>query len=129
MIKSSLFNKSGRKSSFLKLLSDYIATSEVKLPPVSVSTIWNSSYKVALYHVTRIQLYEGFYKAKKAQGVAVEWIIKMVTHKTIYSEIRVQLYFIKENCLRLMAVLTSLEAKDLPLACTVYNTLEDLRLY
>ena len=28
-----------------------------------------------------------------------------------------------------MAVLTSLEAKDLPLACTVYNTLEDLRAY
>ena len=28
-----------------------------------------------------------------------------------------------------MAVLTSLEAKVLPLACTVYNTLEDLRSY
>ena len=53
----------------------------------------------------------------------------MVTHKTIYPEIRLQLYFIKENCQRLMAVLTSLEAKDVPLACTVYNTLEDLRSY
>ena len=28
-----------------------------------------------------------------------------------------------------MAVLTSLEAKELPLACTVYNTLEDFGLY
>ena len=53
----------------------------------------------------------------------------MVTHKTIYPEIRLQFYFIKENCQRLTAVLTSLEAKELPLACTVYNTLEDLRSY
>ena len=28
-----------------------------------------------------------------------------------------------------MAVLTSFEAKEHPLACTVYNTLEDLRSY
>ena len=129
MIKSSLFKKPGRKSRFLKFLGDYIATSAVKLPPVPVSTRWNSWYKAASYHATRIQLYEAFYKAEKAQGVAVERIIEMVTHKTIYPEIRLQLYFIKENCQRLMAVLTSLEAKELPLACTVYNTLEDFGLY
>ena len=123
------FKKPGRKSRFLKFLGDYIAASEVKLPPVPVSIRWNSWYKAAVYHATRIQLYEGFYKAEKTQGVAVERIIKMVTHKTIYPEIRLQLYFIKENCQRLMAVLTSLEAKDVPLACTVYNTLEDLRSY
>ena len=60
--------------------------------------------------------------------MAVERIIELVTHKTIYPEISLQLYFIKENCQRLMMVLTSLEAKG-PLACTVYNTLEDLRSY
>ena len=79
--------------------------------------------------MTQIQLDEGFYKAKKAQGVTVDRIIEMVTHKTLYPEIRLQLYFFKENCERLMAVLTSLEAKDLPLACTVYNTHGDLRAY
>ena len=67
-------------------------------------------------------------EAVKAQGMAVEQIIEMVTHKTIYPEIRLQLYFIKEYCQRLMPVLTSLQA-NLPLACTVYNTPEGLRLY
>ena len=61
--------------------------------------------------------------------MAVERIIELVTHKTIYPEISLQLYFVKENCQRLMMVLTSLEAKGSPLACTVYNTLEGLRSY
>ena len=61
--------------------------------------------------------------------MAVERIIELVTHKTIYRELCLQLYFIKENCQRLMTVLTSLEVKGSPLACTVYNLLEDLRLY
>ena len=52
-----------------------------------------------------------------------------MTHKTIYPEICLQLYFIKENCQCLITVLTSLEAKASPLACTVYNLLEDLRSY
>ena len=127
-IKSSLFKKPGRKSRFLKFLADFIASSDVKLPPVPVSSRWNSWFQAASYHATRIHLYEGFYKAEKAQGMAVERIIELVTHKTIYPEISLQLYFIKENCQRLMMVLTSLEAKG-PLACTVYNTLEDLRSY
>ena len=37
LILSSLFKKPGRKSRFLKFLADYIATSEVKFPPVPVS--------------------------------------------------------------------------------------------
>ena len=44
--------------------------------------------------------------------MAVERIVELVTHKTIYHEISLQLYFIKENCQRLIAVLTSLEAKE-----------------
>ena len=61
--------------------------------------------------------------------MAVECVIQLVTHRTIYSEISLQLYFLKENCQRLMNVLTSLEAHDTPLAYSVFNTLEDLRLY
>ena len=68
-------------------------------------------------------------KAEKGQGMAVERIVELVTHKTIYHEISLQLYFIKENCQRLIAILTSLEAKEAPLACTLYNLLEDLRSY
>lgn len=40
-----------------------------------------------------------------------------------------QLYFLKENCQRLMNVLTALEARDTPLACSVFNMMEDLRSY
>lgn len=61
--------------------------------------------------------------------MAVERITELVTHKTIYTEICLQLYFIKENYQRLMDVLTSLQAKETPLACTVYNLLEDLHSY
>ena len=35
----------------------------------------------------------------------------------------------KENCQRLMNVLTALEARDTPLACSVFNMMEDLRSY
>lgn len=86
-------------------------------------------FVVWMYHATRIHLYEGFYKAEKGQGMAVERITELVTHKTIYTEICLQLYFIKENYQRLMDVLTSLQAKETPLACTVYNLLEDLHSY
>ena len=38
MIKPSLFKKPGRKRCLLEFLADYIATSEVKLPPVPVGS-------------------------------------------------------------------------------------------
>ena len=61
MIKSSLFKKPGRKSRYLKYLSDFIAAGDVKLPPVPVSTRWNSWFSTVIYHATRVHLYEGFY--------------------------------------------------------------------
>ena len=61
--------------------------------------------------------------------MAVERIIELVTHRTLYPEIQIQLHFIKENCYRLMYCLTSLEASNTPLGCSVFNTLEDLRSY
>ena len=61
--------------------------------------------------------------------MAVEHIVELVSHKTIYPEIFMQLKFIKENCQRLMAVTTALEEKHQPLAPTVFNLVEDLRLY
>ena len=62
------------------------------------------------------------------QGVTVERIIELVTHRTLYPEIQTQLHFIKENCYRLMNCLTSLEASNTPLACSVFN-IEDQRSY
>ena len=40
---------------------------------------------------------EGFYKSEKGKGMAIERITELLTHKTIYPEIFVQLQFIKEN--------------------------------
>ena len=129
MIKSFLFKKPGRKCRFLKYLSDFIPSSDVKLPPVPVSTRWNSWFEAAIYHATRVHIYEGFYKQEKSVGMAVERIIELLTHKEIYPEIVLQLFFIKENCQRLMNVLTALEEKKIPLACKVFNLLEDLVVY
>ena len=129
MIKSSLFKKPGRKSRYLAYLSEYIATADVKLPPVPVSSRWNSWFETVKYHATRVHLYEGFYKAEKGVGMAVQHIIELLSHKTLYPEITLQLYFLSENCLRLMIVLTALEENTAPLTCKVFNYLEDLRLY
>lgn len=96
MIKSSHYKKPGRKCRLLKYMRDFL--SDVKLPPVPVSTRWNSWFEAAIYHATRIHLYEGFYKVEKGQGMAVEQIVQLVTHKTIYPELCLQLYLIKENC-------------------------------
>ena len=104
----------------------FIATSEVKLPPIPVSTRWNSWFEAVTYHATRVHLYEGFYKTEKGNGMAVQRIIELLGHKTIYPEIVLQLYFIKENCQHLMTVLTALEGNNTPLAC---NYPEDLRMY
>ena len=64
MVKSSLFKKPGRKSRYLKYSNDFIASSEVKLPPVPVSSHWNSWFEAVCYHATRVHLYEGFFKAE-----------------------------------------------------------------
>ena len=68
-IKSSFFKKPGRKARFLSFLSDTIAAADVKLPPVPVSTRWNSWFEAALYHSSRVHTYEGFYKAEKGNLV------------------------------------------------------------
>ena len=59
----------------------------------------------------------------------MERIVELVSHKTLYPEICMQLQFIKENCGRLMQVITILEGRKEPLAPTVYNLLEDLLSY
>ena len=59
-IKSSLFKKPSQKSRYLKYLNDFIANSEIKLPPVPVSSRWNSWFEIAMYHATRLHLYEDF---------------------------------------------------------------------
>ena len=69
MIKSSFFKKPGRKSRFLDYLKDTISPSAVKLPPVPVSTRWNSWFEAAVYHASRVHIYEGFYKAEKSKCI------------------------------------------------------------
>lgn len=65
MIKSSLYKKPGRKARFLSFLSETIAPTDVKLPPVPVSTRWNSWFNAASYHSHRVHVYQGFYTAEK----------------------------------------------------------------
>ena len=60
------------KNHFIQFLTDFIASADVKLPPVSISSRWNSWFEAASYHATRIHLYEGFFKAKKHR----EWQLK-----------------------------------------------------
>ena len=71
MIKSSFFKKPGRKSRFLIFLKDTISPTDVKLPPVPVSTRWNSWFEAAVYHATRVHTYEGFFKAEKSKVFVV----------------------------------------------------------
>ena len=129
MIKSSLYKKPGRKSRLLQFLADFISSTDVKLPPVPVSTRWNSWFSSVAYHATRVHLYEGFFKAEASKGMAVECIIELVTHKELYPEICLHLYFIQEKCQRIACALTSLEMKKVPLACSVFNLTGDLRAY
>lgn len=60
-------------------LSDFIASTEVKLPPIPVSTRWNSWFEAVTYHATRVHVYEGFYKAEKGSGMAVQRIIELLS--------------------------------------------------
>ena len=82
-----------------------------------------------MFYATRVHLYEGFHRAGKEVGMVVECIIELVSHKTIYPEITLQLYSIKENCQRLMTVLTAFGEKETPLACKAFNYLEELKMY
>ena len=94
-----------------------------------MSTRWNSWFSSVASHATGAHLYEGFFKAEASKGMAVERIIELVTHKEWYPEICLHLYFIQENCQRIASALTSLEMKKVPLACSVFNLMEDLRAY
>jgi hypothetical protein len=67
-----------------------------------------------------------FFSAESSQGVAVERIIELVTHKEIYPEILLQVHFIYENCSRVIYSLTQLEASKLPIVVIAYNIIADL---
>lgn len=129
MVKSAFFKKPGRKSRYLAYLRDSVGPDLTKLPPVPVSTRWNSWFEAVIYHSTHLHLYEGFFKAEASQGMAVERIVELVSHKTIYPEILLQSTFISENCQHLISSLKSLEATRDPLACKVFNLMEDVRSY
>ncbi|XP_031415012.1 uncharacterized protein LOC116218253 [Clupea harengus] len=136
MVKSSFFKKPGRKSRYLAYLAEFLPSEQVKLPPVPVSTRWNSWFAAVIYRAAQIHLYHGFFSvsvlcplAEESQGIALKRIVELCGHKEIYPEILLQVHFITENCPRHVTNLTSLEATHDPLACTVYNTMEDLRAY
>ena len=129
MVKSAFFKKPGRKSRYIKYLAEYLPSDDVKLPPVPCSTRWNTWFRAVIYHAVHIHMYNGFFKVEASKGMAVETILELTNHKTIYPEILLQVNFIAENCQRLITSLTALEATHDPLAVNVYNIVEDLRQY
>ena len=50
-------------------------------------------------------------------------------HHTSFLNLRLNLYFITENCTRSIKALTSLEETKSPLACVIYNMMEDVKQY
>ena len=98
---------------------------QVKLSPVPVATRWNSWFNVARYHSSFIQFYEGFFKQEKSHSLAVDRILVLVDggqlHHASFLNLRLNLYFITENCTCLIKALTSLEETKSPLACVIYN--------
>ncbi|XP_041480924.1 uncharacterized protein LOC121428390 [Lytechinus variegatus] len=129
MMKSAFFKKPARKTRYLKYLKEYLPPDQCKLAPAPVSTRWNSWYNAVKYHKEHLHVYEGFFKLEDSKGVAVETILEMLRNKEIYSELELYMSFITEYSARLTTVLTSLEATKKPLACTVYNILEDTKTY
>jgi len=105
----------------------------MKLLPVPVATRWNSWFNAAKYHSSFVQFYEGFFKQEKGHGLAVDRILELVDdgrlHHASYHNLHLNLPFIKENCIHLITVLTSLEETKSPLACVVYNMMEDVKQY
>ena len=70
------------------------------------------------------------YSAAEANhGVAVDTILESTGHNTIFDEMRLHAHFIAENCTRLIADLTSLEATRDPLALTIFDKMADLWSY
>ena len=105
----------------------------MKLRPVSVATRWNSWFNAATYHSSFIQFYEGSFKQEKSHGLAVDRILELVDggrlHHAFFLNLHLNLYFMNENCTRLIKALTSLEETKSPLACIVYNMMEDGKQY
>ncbi|XP_072178106.1 uncharacterized protein [Diadema setosum] len=129
MMKSAFYKKPARKSRYLKFLREYLPPDEVKLPPVPVSTRWNSWFHAVKYHLAHLHVYEGFFKQEDSKGIAVETILELLTNKEIYQELQLIMNFITAHSSLLVAVLTSLEGTHNPLACTVFNTIEDVCSY
>ena len=128
-----LQNRVEKKPRYLKWLENYLPKEQVKLPPVSVANRWNSWFNAARYHSSFIQFYEGFFKQERSHGLAVDIILKLVDGGRLdhasFLNLRLNLYFITENCTHLMKALTSLEEIKSPLACVVYNMMEDVKQY
>ena len=97
----------------------------MKLPLVPVATRWNSWFNAARYHSYFIQFYEGFFKQ-------VDRILELIDggrlHHASFLNLRLNLYFITENCTRLIKAFTSWEETKSPLAWVVYM-MEDAKQY
>ena len=138
-IKSAFFRKQSRekkkkkKKLYLKWLENYLPKEQMKLPPVPVATRWNSWFNAGRYHSSFIQFYEGFFKQEKSHGLAVDRILELEDsgrlHHASFLNLCLKLYFITENCTRLIKALTSLEKTKSPLACVVYYVMEDVKQY
>ena len=117
----------------MKWLENYLPKEQVKLCPVPVVTRWNSWFNAARYHSSFIQFYEGFFKQEKSHDLAVDRILELVDggqlHHVSFLNLRLNLYFITGNCTRLIKALTGLEETKSPLACVVYNMMEDVKQY
>uniref|UniRef100_UPI00358FF509 uncharacterized protein n=1 Tax=Myxine glutinosa TaxID=7769 RepID=UPI00358FF509 len=129
MIKAAFLKKAARKARYLRFLKDFLPKEQVKLPPVPVSTRWNSWFDAVNYHATHLQHYKVFFKREGGRSTAVQTILGMTRNEEVFAELQLHMSFIKENCARFMVVLMSLGEVHEPLACTAYNLIEDLRFY
>ena len=105
----------------------------MKLLPVPVATRWNSWFNAARYHSSFIHFYEGFFKQEKSHGLAVDRILELVDggqlHHASFLNLHLNLCFIIENCTHLIKALTSSKETKSPLACVLYNMMEDVKQY
>lgn len=74
-----------------------------------------------IYHAGQIHMHNGFFEDEASAGIAVENILELTGHKTIYPEMLLQVNFIAEIYQRLVSTMTSLEATHGSLAVVMYN--------
>lgn len=128
-LKMAFLHSRKMKSRYLNFLEEKHSSLPALLFPAPVITRWNSWFQAVEYLHKYFHALVGFFNivAKEPHNSSSSDVITMFQDKQLSQQLKIQITFVSEVCLKIGALITTLEGSKYPFAHKLWNELKMVR--